>query len=100
MNKLFLDNSLDIKQEQPPFNHIRSFMLYGVGNEIGSWFSPERFLFSCWNEHIKADIKGDIISFLKYAVHYIGKATEEHVIKRLTGHEHLQDILSKEYPFS
>jgi hypothetical protein len=44
-------------------------------------------------------IKGDIRRFLKYKVHYIGKATEQDVIRRLTGHSHLQDILSIETPF-
>lgn len=90
----------NIEQDAPPFNHVRSFLLYGVGNEIGSWFSPERFLFNYWNGQIRAKVKGNIQNFLNYHVHYIGKSTDQHVIKRLTGHEHLQDILSKEYPFN
>lgn len=82
----------------PPFNHIANFLMFADENGSGSWFSPEKFLFEYWNEFYESDVKGDISNFLKYKVHYIGKATEEHVIKRLTGHAHLQDILSVEFP--
>jgi hypothetical protein len=36
--------------------------------------------------------------FTKYNVHYVGKATEQEIWKRLTGHSKLQDILSLENP--
>jgi len=82
----------------PPFYHIANFLMLSDENGYGSWFSPEKFLFDHWNELYASDVQGEISDFLKYKVHYIGKATEEHVIKRLTGHEHLQDILSIEHP--
>lgn len=62
------------------------------------WFSPEKFIQNYWKEHIIAKIKGDIREFLKYQVLYIGKATEQGLWKRLTGHNHLQDILSLDNP--
>ena len=63
------------------------------------WFSPEKFLQNYWKELVQCEIDGDIREFLKYKVHYVGKATEQHVFERLTGHSSLQDILSQEYPF-
>ncbi len=87
------------KQSDPPFNHIINMLIYTQEDGYGNWFSPEKLLFDFWNERIELEIKGDIQGFLNYNVHYIGKATEEHVIKRLTGHEHLQDVLSTEMPF-
>jgi hypothetical protein len=82
----------------PPFYHIANFLMCADEDGYGSWFSPEKFLFERWNDFYESEVKGDISDFLKYQVHYIGKATEEHIIKRLTGHEHLQDILTVEFP--
>ncbi|QKJ32882.1 hypothetical protein HQ865_25045 [Mucilaginibacter mali] len=86
------------KFSDPPYYHIANFLMFADENGYGSWFSPEKFLFERWNDLYESEVKGDVPAFLKYKVHYIGKATEEHVIKRLTGHEHLQDILSVEFP--
>jgi hypothetical protein len=45
-------------------------------------------------------VKGDLRDFTNYYVHYVGKATEQDIWKRLTGHEKLQDILSLESPMT
>jgi hypothetical protein len=63
------------------------------------WFSPEKFLQNYWSNIIECDIEGDIRSFLKYKIHYVGKATKQSVFERLTGHKTLQEILSLELPF-
>ena len=62
------------------------------------WFSPEKLLQNLWNDYIDCEIKGDIDSFTRYQVHYVGKATKQSVLKRLKGHSTFQDILSLEIP--
>jgi len=63
------------------------------------WFSPEKFLQNSWNNSIESVIEGDVRSFTNYVIHYVGKATKQSILKRLTGHSTLQEILSVETPF-
>jgi hypothetical protein len=63
-------------------------------------FTPEQFILNVHNGIIKADIEGNYREFLKYKVHYVGKATEQDILKRLTGHSKLQRILTLETPFT
>jgi hypothetical protein len=64
------------------------------------WFSPEKLLQNWWKEQIECEIEGDFKSFLNYKVHYVGKATKQSILKRLTGHSTFQDILSLEKPIT
>lgn len=89
--------------ENENLNNIHGFKLYN--NEIEkenfiAWFSPEKFLHNYFNGYFQAEIDGDIHDFLNYQVHYVGKATDQKIWERLTGHSTLQDILSLEYPFN
>lgn len=84
--------------DTPPFHGLANFVIKSESNDF-YWFSPEKFLYHYWRDAIDAEIKGIISDFSTYQVHYIGKATEQDIIKRLTGHSHLQDILSTEHPF-
>jgi len=97
----FLDKE-NIKKSQP-FCDLYGF---SIVNEFLNkertiiWFSPEKILFNWWRGRIQCDIEGDFESFLKYKVHYVGKATKQSILKRLTGHSTLQDILSIENPIT
>ncbi|MGB5820912.1 MAG: hypothetical protein WBG90_15610 [Saonia sp.] len=95
----YLDKSQ--KQEIPPLFNIHGFSFAKhteIGNEFLIWFSPEKLLQNWWKGHIECEIKGDLKSFMKYKVHYVGKATKQSILKRLTGHSTLQDILSLQTP--
>jgi hypothetical protein len=95
----YLDKS--DKQDAPPFNNIHGFSLVKhteSGREFIIWFSPEKLLQNWWSKIVDCEIEGDWKSFLQYNVHYVGKATKQSIIKRLTGHSKLQDILSLESP--
>jgi hypothetical protein len=81
----------------PQFNIRNLVFSYHDGTFIG-WISPENFIQNYINNTIEANITGPINEFIKYKVHYVGKATEQKIWKRLTGHSTLQDILSLEYP--
>jgi hypothetical protein len=60
--------------------------------------SPEKLLQNWWKGDIECEIEGDFRSFLDYRIHYVGKATKQSILKRLTGHSTFQDILSLEAP--
>ena len=47
---------------------------------------------------LTADVVGDAYGFLDFRVHYIGQAFSQKVWKRLTGHEKMQSILTREGP--
>ncbi|MBP1841687.1 hypothetical protein [Formosa algae] len=86
-----------------PIGNVYGFSLVEYKNKESRfliWFSPEKLLQNCWRGNLKCEIDGDIREFLKYKVHYVGKATKQGILNRLTGHNTLQDILSLEYPFS
>lgn len=89
------------KLDKMPFKNVDSIKFYEgdlENKEFLIWFSPEKFLQNYWNGDIEAKINGNIRDFLKYKVHYVGKATEQEIWKRLTGHSALQEILSVENP--
>jgi len=92
------------KPNQPqtlPLNNVHGFSLLQIlesEKKFLIWFSPEKLLHNWWKEHIECEIEGDYRSFLKYKIHYVGKATKQSIIKRLTGHSTFQDILSLEAP--
>lgn len=81
-----------------PQGNIVNLLLFYHDNSFISWISPENFIQNWLNGAIEAEIDGPVEDFLKYKVHYVGKATEQNVWKRLTGHASLQQILSLEYP--
>ena len=95
----FLDKSNELVSQ--PFNNIHGFSLAKhkkEGKEFVVWFSPEKLLQNWWKGLIECKIEGDWKSFLHYRVHYVGKATKQSILKRLTGHSTFQDILSLESP--
>ena len=81
-----------------PQNNIRNLLLYYHDDTFISWLSPENFIQNYLNGAIKGKVTGPVEDFLHYKVHYVGKATEQEVWRRLTGHSTLQEILSLEYP--
>ena len=105
---LYNDNVLDVAfnyldksvvQDKLPFYNIHGFSLVrhkGEGREFMFWFSPEKLLQNWWKGNIDCEIEGDWKSFTKYRVHYVGRATKQSILKRLTGHSTLQSILSLE----
>ncbi len=86
-----------------PYNNVQGFKIYQdkiSDDNFLVWFSPEKFLQNFWKGHLEATVKGNIRTFTKYKVHYVGQATKQDIWKRLTGHEKLQDILSLELPIT
>ncbi|MBO0593963.1 hypothetical protein I2486_21395 [Cellulophaga sp. E16_2] len=96
----FFDKETDKKL---PYGNLHGFSLVkhiGDKQEFLLWFSPEKLLQNWWKQQIDCEIEGDYKSFLNYKVHYVGKATKQSILKRLTGHSTFQDILSLENPIN
>lgn len=93
--------SIDKKQkwDLPPFDNVNGIVI-SANDKFLLWSSPEKFLQNYWNGRFMADVAGDIRDFLRFKVHYVGKATDQHIWKRMSGHSTLQDIISLEYPIS
>jgi hypothetical protein len=82
-----------------PANEVDAFKFYSDSEFLG-WLTPERFIYEYVNKNLIAVVKGNVREFVRYKVHYVGKATEQPIWTRLTGHNTLQDILSKERPMA
>lgn len=87
----------DTVQDKFPFHNMANFV---IASQDGNfyWFSPEKLIYHYLRDAVDVEIDGDIEDFLYYNIHYIGKATEQDVSKRLNGHSSLQEILSREEP--
>lgn len=89
--------------DSQPYHNIHEIIFYfktSKNQTISNRMTPEKFLYNCWTNRDFRGVEGDIQEFTKYKVHYVGKATEQEICKRLTGHTKLQDILSLERPLS
>lgn len=90
-------------QDKIPFGNLRGFSLthqIEKQRKFLAWFSPEKLLQNWWKGQLDCEVEGDYRTFLKYKVHYVGKATKQSILKRLTGHNTFQDILSIERPIT
>ena len=94
------------KKNNPSFNYKEDKVsivniIEQKGNEkptVLFRMSPEVFIYNYVRENLKAEVNGELEGFLRYKVHYVGKATEQNICERLTGHSTFQDILSLENP--
>lgn len=85
-----------------PVTNIKSIRLFSDDkkNNFLIWLTPDKLLYHYFNEHIEAEIEGDLEEFISFNVHYIGESTDQNILKRLTGHEKLQDVLTIERSLS
>lgn len=84
--------------EGPVKNKVSGIQLYS-GKDFTNfrlWLTPEKFLKHYDSGSLEATIEGNYINFRKYEVLYVGKATEQSILKRLSNHSKLQEILSVE----
>ena len=101
INLLFGSYSRNWEQEPSlPVNGVNGIKLYKQNGDFVLWISPDKFIHHHQNGILECTINGDIRPFNTFIVHYVGKATDQEIWKRLTGHGTLQEILSLEYPFN
>ena len=82
-----------------PANGVDGFHFFDSSGKFLLWVSPDKFLYLYHHKLLQAEIEGNLDLFTEYKVHYVGKATDQKVYDRLTGHNNLQKILSLEKPF-
>jgi len=87
------------KFESQPYNNINGIRFWDNDQNFLLWLTPERLLYFHSRNEIEANLS-DYQEFLTYFIHYVGKSTDQDIWSRLTGHEKLQDILSKENPWT
>jgi hypothetical protein len=57
-----------------PFTSMANFVVKTVNKDV-YWMSPEKLIYHYLRDALEVKIDGAIPAFLKYKVHYIGKAT-------------------------
>ncbi len=81
----------------PDITKIHGFKFYDAKtDDFLLWFNAEKFLWLVSHGIIKADIIGDMFDFLTFEVLYVGKCTDENIMRRFNGHHALQKILINE----
>lgn len=86
------------KFDKFPFDNIDGFKFYNKDKEFIAWLTPERLIYEYAHNKIEVVGLDGWGKLFKYNILYIGKATDQDIWARLTGHEKLQEILSKEMP--
>lgn len=85
--------------KQPPYKNVAGLKLLNNNHEFMFWFTPEKLIYEYLHGRISAKIDGNIHDFLTYNVHYIGQAQDQNIWERLSRHEKLSKILTREFPF-
>lgn len=88
------------KQTILPLTNVNGLQFYDHDMKFLLWLNPDKFIHHYYNKVIIATVEGDYKPLTKFNVHYVGKATDQEIWLRLTGHSTLQDILSLETPFN
>ncbi len=99
-----IDEELDIKihfykkvpDTEEPYNDVAMFQLYTAKGIYLGWFSPNVILYGLFSEALEVSVCGPIKDYIDYEVHYIGKAFDQNIWDRLTGHKKKEKILIRE----
>lgn len=88
----------DWNQSEPPLYNVNGIRFFDKDMNFLLWLSPDKFIHHYWNNIIEATVEGNIRPFTEFKIHYVGKATDQKVWDRLSGHYSLQKILGLERP--
>jgi hypothetical protein len=80
------------------YNAIHGIKILNHEEEFILWLSPDKFIYEIMNGYLKGKLDGDIDEFISFMVHYVGKATDQNIWDRLTGHYTLRQILTLQKP--
>lgn len=85
--------------QEPPYREVASIRLYRKNGDFILWWSPHKLLYEMLMKGLKvATADGDPRSFLDFTVLYVGKAFNQKVWDRLTGHDKMQKIMTVQSP--
>lgn len=82
----------------PPYDNLDGFKFYDKNEEFIAWLTPERLIYECAHNNLQVSGLDGWGELFKYKILYVGKATDQDIWKRLTGHKTLQEIMSKNFP--
>ena len=93
-----LDVQFYTKDPSPhqPYNKVAAIRFLRLDSSFIAWLTPQKIIFEYVAGIIKMEVKGDVMNFSDYKVHYIGQAFNQKIWNRLTGHEKMQDVLTLE----
>lgn len=80
------------------YNDIHGMKFFDIKENFLFWLSPDKFIYEVLNKHLIGKINGKLDEFISFKVHYVGKATDQKIWERLTGHDTLQKILTVQNP--
>lgn len=86
------------KETNQPYKKVAGFRIFDENENFIVWLNPERLIFEFLRNTMTINLSGDIGSFIKYKVHYIGQSQDQNIWERLTGHEKVSRILSTVMP--
>lgn len=85
-----------IRDEIPPFCDVAGVKLFDSKRKFLAWIGAQKFIYQYLCGELKAEVEGDISAYINYKVHYIGQSFSQKIWNRLTGHEKMQSILTRE----
>lgn len=86
----------DATDQPPPWDRAASLKLYDREKTLRVWWSPQKLLFEAFALDRPILLAGDPERFMDFEIHYIGKAYDQRLWKRLKAHERYLDILTYE----
>ncbi|ELB2852745.1 hypothetical protein HJ049_03815 [Vibrio parahaemolyticus] len=81
------------------FDYVSSFAIETDTREHLAWITPQKLIHLAVLKSKGYTLSGNIKDYIDYKVHYIGQAFNQDVWSRLTGHEKMQSILTREALF-
>lgn len=78
------------------FDYAAAFMIESKTREHLAWITPQKVIHLAVSNNAGYYISGDLEKYIDYKIHYIGQAFNQEIWARLTGHEKLQSILTRE----
>lgn len=95
-----LDFELQFYKDKPdlksPYCDLAGFKIFDSSGKFLAWIGAQKFLYQYLCHELVATVEGDISAYSDYRVHYIGQSFSQDIWRRLTGHEKIQSILTKE----
>jgi hypothetical protein len=77
-------------------DYVAEFSVETISSEHAVSITPQKIIHLAALKSQGYKLTGDIDSYINYKVHYIGQAFDQGVWSRLTGHEKMQSILTRE----
>ena len=83
-----------------PFREVAAIKLFRRDGSFILWWSPQKFLYEMLVRGLRVGVgdDSDPLAFIDFTVLYVGKAFDQKVWDRLTGHDKMQKILTVQSP--